>query len=342
LTAGDNYLTLDDMLIRGTALQGFDDLVAELGSDPGVLLRAGQVPPDAVGDHDTFLDYRAVVALLESAALETGADDFGLRLAQRQGLEILGPLGVAARTAATVGAALAAIEEYLTVYSPAIAVSVVAPGDEDLADFRWSLVVSRPPPHRQAAELGLGVSVRVFQLLAGPDFRPVSVSLRHAAPASDSGHEHYFGCPVRFGEPAYGFRFRRAVLDRHLSSDGAVHAVARGYLDSIAVPGGDDTSTPVVRLIRRMLPTGSLDLGMVADQLALHPRTLQRQLAARGTSFATLVDEVRRDEAERYLRETAMPLGHLAGVLGFSEQSALTRACRRWFGSSPTQVRRGG
>ncbi|MGN6724025.1 MAG: helix-turn-helix domain-containing protein, partial [Marmoricola sp.] len=52
------------------------------------------------------------------------------------------------------------------------------------------------------------------------------------------------------------------------------------------------------------------------------------------------VDDVRRAEAERYLRDTDMPLGQLAGVLGFSEQSVLSRACRRWFGASPTQVRR--
>ena len=96
----------------------------------------------------------------------------------------------------------------------------------------------------------------------------------------------------------------------------------------------------VVRLIRRMLPTGGLDLDLVADQLAQHRRTLQRQLAAQGTTFAALVDEVRRDEAERYLRDTTMPLAQLAGVLGLTEQSALTRASRRWFDAPPSQVRR--
>jgi AraC-like DNA-binding protein len=89
-----------------------------------------------------------------------------------------------------------------------------------------------------------------------------------------------------------------------------------------------------------MLPTGGLDLDLIADQLAQHRRTLQRRLAAQDTSYADLVDRVRREEAERHLRDTDMPLGQLAGVLGFSEQSALSRACRRWFDASPTQVRR--
>ncbi|WP_170124602.1 AraC family transcriptional regulator [Nocardioides silvaticus] len=327
-------------LIRGTSLQGFSELVVELGGDPEALLRDAHLPPAAIGDHDSFVSYRGVVTVLEAAAAATGAEDFGRRLALRQGLDILGPLGVAARTAASVGAALAAIEQYMAVYSPAIAVRVAAPPDERLAHFEWRIVADRPPPHRQSAELALGVSVRVFRLLAGDDFRPVTVQLRHEQPTVATAHGDYFGCPVRFGEPGYGFSFHRTTLERPLSSDSSVHAVVRDYLGSIAPPAEAGTE-PVVRLIRRMLATGGPDLRLVADQLALHPRTLQRQLSGRGTSFATLVDEVRREEAERYLRETAMPLSQLAGVLGFSEQSALSRASRRWFGTSPTEVRRG-
>src|SRR5689334_19154222 len=97
-------------LIRGTSLLGFQQLVTELGGDPDALAREAQLPAEAIGDHDSFVSYRGVVALLESAAVSTGAPDFGRRLGSRQGLEILGPLGVAARTAATVGAALGAIE----------------------------------------------------------------------------------------------------------------------------------------------------------------------------------------------------------------------------------------
>ncbi|GAA3827718.1 AraC family transcriptional regulator [Nocardioides panacisoli] len=337
------FLTLDDMsLIRGTSLQGFSELVEELGSDPGALLGQAHLPADVVGDHDSFIDYRSVAAVLEAAARATGAEDFGRRLATRQGLEILGPLGVAARTAATVGDAFASIEQYLAVYSPAIAVSINVPARGRTAEFEWRLVAQRPPPHRQAAELGLGVSVRVFQLLAGDDFRLLSLSLRHSAPSADQGHESYFGCPVRFGAPSYAFIFPSAVLGRPLSADHSVHSVVRDYLASIALPTPAGFIDPVARMVRRMLPTGGPDLGLVAEQLSLHPRTLQRQLSAQGTTFATLVDDVRRDEAERYLRDTTMPLAQLSGVLGFSEQSSLTRACRRWFGASPTQVRRRG
>lgn len=88
--------------------------------------------------------------------------------------------------------------------------------------------------------------------------------------------------------------------------------------------------------LRRLLPAGSLDRDLIAGHLCLHPRTLQRRLAAEGTTFAALVDDVRREEAERWLRDTDMPMGRLAGLLGYSEQSVLTRSCHRWFGVSGT------
>lgn len=328
-------------LVRGTSLQGFIELIDEVGGDAVELLQRVHLTPDVIGDHDSFIGYRSAISLLEAAAQATGVGDLGRRLASRQGLEILGPVGVAARTSPTVGAALRAVEQYMSVYSPALSVGVTVMTGRPLATFEWRIVPPRPPVHRQAAELALGVSVRIFKLLAGADFLPTSVQLRHDPLNDRSGYTDYFGCPVEFSSPVYGFRFPSDVLVRPLGADSAVHAVVREYLGTIAVPDGSTEVDAVIRLIRRMLPTRALDLSLVAEQLGQHPRTLQRHLARRGTSFAHLVDEVRRDEAERCLRDTDMPLGHVAGVLGLSEQSALSRACRRWFDASPSQIRRG-
>ncbi len=341
LTSDDSFLTLDDMSqIRGTSLQGFLELVEELGHDPVPLLRRVHLAADAVGDHETFVSYRSVIAVLEDAARVTGAGDFGRRLAMRQGLEILGPVGVAARTAPTVGAALASIEQYLTYYSPALAVRIGRDTLSSLAFFEWRLAVGRPPVHRQAAELALGTTLRVFKLLAGEEFLPTTVQLRHAALTEPDDYVEYFRCPTEFSADRYGFRFPAAILSTSLDNDSAIHQVVREYLGTIVHPGKSDVIDSVATLIRRMLPTGGLDLDLIAHQLSHHRRTLQRHLAAQGTSFADLVDQVRREEAERYLRDTDMPLGQLSGLLGFSEQSALSRACRRWFDAPPSRVRR--
>ncbi|MEU5979726.1 AraC family transcriptional regulator [Streptomyces sp. NPDC047315] len=341
LTPDDNYLTLGDMsLIRGASLQGYSELVRLLGADPQPLLEAAGVPPTAIGEADAFIAYRALIDAVESAARVTGALDFGLRLALRQGIEILGPVGAAALSAPTVADGLRAVGQYLAVYSPAIKGHVSAPPDSRHARFEFRVVGERMPPHRQVTELSLGVSLRVLQLLIGPDFRPVGVHLAHDALSPPKEYERYFDCPARFAEPFSGFRIRRAELRRPLHAHGAVHDVVREYLNSIASTAARGTpAEAATALARRLLPTGGLCLELVAAHLAVHPRTLQRHLAAEGVSFGDLVDTVRKEEADRYLRDTDMPLSQLAGLLGYSEQSVLTRACRRWFGSSPRNRR---
>lgn len=328
--------------VRGTSLQGFLELVRELGTDPAPLLALSHIPVGAVGDQDSFVDYRSVITVLETAATVTATPGFGRQLALRQGLDILGPVGIAARTAPTVAAALAAIDQYMSVYSPALSATIDPQPTARHARFDWRLAVSRPIAHRQAAELALGVALRVFRLLIGPDFTPAVVHFRHEPLTGVEDYSRYFGCPVCFAMPDNGFRFPRAVLVQPLAADGAVHDVVRDYLNTIAVPADSQTAEPVRLLIRRMLPTGGLTLDLVAQHLAVHPRTLQRQLEAQGTSFAALVDQVRREEADRYLRATDMPLGQLAGLLGYSEQSVLSRSSQRWFGASASAHRRRG
>lgn len=84
-------------------------------------------------------------------------------------------------------------------------------------------------------------------------------------------------------------------------------------------------------------PTPSI--GTVARSLAVHPRTLQRQLAAEDTSFAVILDEVRREAALHYLTTTEVSVTQVAYLLGLSAPSVLTRCCRRWFDRTPSEIR---
>ena len=101
-------------LIRGTSLTGFPELVRTLGgAEPDELLRRNSIPRTAVGDFDSFVDYVGLLRLLEDAARETRTPGFGRQLADLQGIEILGVVGAAARTAGTVRHAVAIIARYL-------------------------------------------------------------------------------------------------------------------------------------------------------------------------------------------------------------------------------------
>ena len=73
----------------------------------------------------------------------------------------------------------------------------------------------------------------------------------------------------------------------------------------------------------------------VATALNLSEKTLQRRLQDENTSYQQMLDEVRRDLAQHYLREGPMSVCEVTFRLGFSDQSSFTRAFRRWTGVTP-------
>lgn len=325
--------------VRGSALQGFSELVDELGADPWTLLEEARIDPVAVGDPEQLIGTRNVVTVMENAARVTDAPDFGRRLARGQGIEILGALGIAARSASTVGAALEAIDRHMDSYTPEVIARVDPSPDERFARFDWALKTLHATPHRQTAELGLGVSLRVFRALVDESFTPEVVLLRHQPLSDPRDYHDYFGCPVRFGTEGHGFLFARTVLDRRVSDDAAVHELAVRHLGTIALTEDPSSAAAATAVIRAMLPTGALGLEQVAVHLGVHPRSLQRQLRAEGTTYQQLVDDTRREEAERHLRDTELPLNHIAHLLGYTEQSVFSRSCVRWFEMTPSKTR---
>jgi AraC-like DNA-binding protein len=80
-------------------------------------------------------------------------------------------------------------------------------------------------------------------------------------------------------------------------------------------------------------------LAGVAHLMFMHPRTLQRQLAAVDVTFAGIVDDVRREAALGLLVGTDLDLGRIGAMVGFNDQPSFTRAARRWWGAPPSRIR---
>jgi AraC-like DNA-binding protein len=105
-------------------------------------------------------------------------------------------------------------------------------------------------------------------------------------------------------------------------------------------PRSDDVRDQVRRILAAQSTAGDLRVGTVARRLATTPRTLQRRLAAAGTSFEALCDDTRRQAADGYLADTTLSLAEVAYLLGYSEPAAFHRAFRRWHpGTTPLEFR---
>lgn len=331
---------MTESVVRAGALQGFEATVREAGGAPGPLLRRHGL--GALDDPEALVPLSAAARLLEDAARTLEVPDFGLRLSAHQDASALGALAVVIRNAPTVERAITDGSRYLLVHSPAYALvldarSALVP---DCAAVRFELRVDPDVPQRQFLDGCLGVTHRLAVAITGGRFRPRAVSLPHTPLAPESVYRRFFGAPVRFEQPHAALHADHEVLRADLAdADPVLQEMAMDYIARHVRPRAATTADLVRETLSRTLGAVRGTKGEIAALLYLHPRTLQRRLDAEATSFQALRDEVYGAAALRYLRETSVPLTQVAGALGYSEHAAFTRACRRWFGETPSALR---
>ena len=321
-------------LIRGSALAKFAELVTSLGGDADQLLRARGVDPAAAGDYDRFLSSAAAAAVVADAAEVLDCPDFGMRLAREQGVQILGPVAVIIRNAETFASALDRVSRYLHNMTPDHVELVRGPR---AAVLTLTTTVRPIAHHDQWVEKGLGLAMDAFRLMLGEDFVPLRVTMQHRRIGPLQNYRDMFRCPVKFESDLNSVHLPNRVLTQQIRDrDAAALALAEKYLTDI---GPDLEVTDHVRdLTQRLLLVNDAGLVEVARAMSLHPRVLQRRLADSGTSFEEILDDLRRDLAWE-LSATGLHISQIATMLGYSEQSSYTRACRRWYGESPRHLR---
>jgi AraC-like DNA-binding protein len=94
-----------------------------------------------------------------------------------------------------------------------------------------------------------------------------------------------------------------------------------------------DLHSGFVGKVRQVLMTNLMrptSFERVAQNLHISARTLRRKLREENTSFRRLIDELRRDIAIRYLRDTDLTVEDIAESLGFSDAANFQHAFRRW------------
>ncbi|MFE3229377.1 AraC family transcriptional regulator [Nocardia sp. NPDC059228] len=327
-------------LIRATNLRGYSTLVRQLGGDPEKYLARFQLPINVEHEPDAFIPFRAGAGMIEATADELLCPDFGLRLSQWQGLDILGPVAVIVRNARTLREALTEVARFMYAHSPALHLEVKETPRKAELIFHYEITEQGLSELRQAYELSIANFARIVALLSGGSAHLEMVSFMHHKLSPDSSYENALGCPVRFNQTECLFQVSASLSDKLIdSADPETHRLATKYLKSEFLHLTPNLSDRVAALSRRLLPVGRANSEAIAEQLAMHPRTLQRRLAEEGMRCHDIVDEERRKLAMRYLAEPRLYLGQISGLLGFSEQSSLNRACQRWFGATPGEYR---
>jgi AraC-like DNA-binding protein len=262
-----------------------------------------------------------------------------LRIAEGISARHFGVLGYAALACDTLAEALQRMERFhASVYDANPAHMTATP---EAVAIEWG--VARGRPGALVDETAIASLVQLARDMTGRYWPVQSVSFVNPPPAHTQPYEDFFGGQVLFGQPVTRLVFDQAYLALPLrKSDPALLQLldqqAEQLLQQVAaVPAMvDNWRKTLVPLIRE----GKTSLSALAQAHHTSPRSLQRRLAEQGTSFQQLLDNTRQHLAEGHLRDARLDLVEIALLLGYSEQSAFTRAFRAWTGHAPAQWRR--
>lgn len=307
------------------------------GIDSEALLRLPRPRADSPLNADIPIeDWRE---LLECAEDHLQDPLLGLNLGQTLGPRHIGVLGYVVMASQNLGEALDRLHRYQRLIYDVTPLEVRAIGSS--IELVWDAEHGRPGP--LVDETAITVIVHLCRRLTSPDLAPQSVAFINPWPDDLSPYEQYFGCPVKFDQPETVIRLDMATLMQPLhTADPAMLTMLEEQADSLLaqLPSESPLVDEVRRRIGRILQDHNPDIASVANAMGVSVRTLQRQLSDAETSFLKELAAVRREIAERYLRETRLGLVDIALLVGYSEHSAFTRSFIRWTGMTPLDYRR--
>ena len=179
--------------------------------------------------------------------------------------------------------------------------------------------------------------------LGDDTLKPLRVDLRRPTPSAPfvEAFNKVFGVPVSYLQPSCRIVFDIATVRSRLKNANPFIAEHLDLASQAAIDRfkPNKSMTQQVKQWIKNHPLSGISINDVASAMNMAARTLQRKLADEGSSFAGLIDEVRQSQALHKLKHTQESIIAIAIDLGFSEPSAFSRACKRWFGKSPSEVR---
>lgn len=317
--------------VRGIALAGFAEFATSQGLDPRTVLAEVELSGD---DLDGLVSGAKFNALLELCARRSENPLFGLQFGLHQGPQALGSLLYLIQSASTVGDALMALTQYFHVHSSGAELRLERQGAS--ARLLYDVTDGDATSVRQTVELAMGIGAHLIQSLLGHSWKPNGLLMRHPAGEEPGAYRRLLGVTPRFDSPVNAWIFDDALLETPLSAaDERFQQLARRHIDELAQIKLQELPSYVQKLLRNRLPKGHVTIEQVAEHMKISPRTLQRYLLAEGTGFQELLDRTRQSMAARYICDSSISLTQLAGLLGYADLSAFSRAFTRWNGVSP-------
>lgn len=167
------------------------------------------------------------------------------------------------------------------------------------------------------------------------------VHFRHSKPCDPDPCAEYFGCEIQYDQEADYLEFKAALADFKLpQANPELLKTLESRLDRALenLDNLDRITNKVHQSVMHSLGQVPVTADTVAKMLGYTQAAMSRGLKEEGSMFRDILRDVRRQNAEFYLLEKRKTLAEISLALGYSDQSAFTRAYRSWHGVPPSQI----
>jgi AraC-like DNA-binding protein len=323
----------------GMAWSGFDRAAANAEGGAEAVFGSIGVPLSIVDRPGMQATFRQYVAYFEAMARLSNEEDFGHRFGLRTRAARSGIPGHLILNARRFRDGIQDLGRTLPTLAQGLGIELVE--DRDPPALIWSIA----PDMGDATQFMRFVPaylLRMLQAHRGGQWRPRRMLHAVAAPRRARLYASQLGCPLVFEAPINAIEIERR--DLHASKSGVdrhVHALLTTYAEYLLAnePLFESMRDAVASAIRDGLALGHTDLEFVTRRLGMSTRTLQRKIAACGTSFTAIRDETRFELARSMLARSDLSIGEIAYRLAYSEIAAFTHAFAKRFGASPRHAR---
>ncbi|HAA07214.1 AraC family transcriptional regulator ligand-binding domain-containing protein [Acinetobacter schindleri] len=317
------------------------DVISRWGYNDESLFKPFGLTSEQLADPEFRIPTAIANDMVKHALKLTGEPTLGYHLGTQMRISIHGFIGYAIMTANNITEALVLANRFIQLRLPFLQLFFSTFGVKATVQLQTDIQME---PLRTEISIALMIGlISMAKAITGISDATGEIDFDFKKP---EGFERFM---VKF--PTHQFRFEQPHLllsfDKNYLMNKLVHAdpiasqIAINQCETeLSALGERHRIAMRVRDILTNSEQHYLSIEAVADRLHMSDRTLKRQLAAEGTSFSTLVDEVRYRHATSLLSRTDFTLEQIADELGYSDVANFSRAFKRWSGRSPSNWRK--
>ncbi len=327
------------------ALKQYVEMARSCGLDIEQLMQNADIDPALLDDNCSRITGEQLQEFLALVIPLTEDECFGLHTSAHIQPSSYSVLGYIAMNCATLGDALARVPAFEKIVGDMGVTTSFCEGTHTFV--RWHCNYQHPLVRRHLIENVFGSWTRYTRWMTGEEHKdPAEVWFEHQPPSDrsliKSEYEALFRCPIQFDKPISAIVIPNEHLEHKLKqADTQLLLTLEDHATQILteIDKGQSLKHKVKNMLRLMIKDEFPRKEIIAEKLGVNSRTLQRRLSEEGSGYQEILNELRYEMAQNYLRNSRLSIDEIGCRLGFAEPRSFHRCFKQWSGVTPGKYR---